>query len=107
MGNLLIEPGETSQERLIAGIDEGILVESVLGLGQGNINAGEFSNNVAVAFKIENGKIVGRVKNTMIAGNSYTLLKDRLIDLSDAAHWVYGILHTPAIAVDGVSIVGG
>ncbi|MCD5415741.1 TldD/PmbA family protein, partial [Candidatus Bipolaricaulota bacterium] len=87
MGNLLIGPGETSLEQLIAGIDEGILVESVLGLGQGNINAGEFSNNVAVAFKIENGKIVGRVKNTMIAGNSYTLLKDRLIDFSNKAHW--------------------
>jgi PmbA protein len=59
-----------------------------------------------VAFKIEHGKIVGRVKNTMIAGNAYTLLKDHLIALSSAASWVHGALLTPAITVDQVNVVG-
>ncbi len=106
MSNVLLEPGDIPGEELIAGIDEGLLVDSVLGLGQGNINSGEFSNNVAVAFKIERGKIVGRVKNTMIAGNSYDLLKDHLIGLSKETRFVHGILSTPMIVVDKVNVVG-
>ncbi len=106
VGNVLVSVGDKDENEIIDGIEEGLLVESVLGLGQGNITTGEFSNNVAVAFKIEKGKIVGRVKNTMIAGNTYTLLKDHLIALSNAASWVHGTLHTPAIAIDQVNVVG-
>jgi len=106
MSNVLLAPGDVPEEELIAGIDEGLLVDSVLGLGQGNINSGEFSNNIAVAFKIEKGKIVGRVKNTMISGNSYDLLKDHLIGLGKETRFVHGILSTPMIAVDKVNVVG-
>lgn len=106
MSNVVVRKGERLETGLISGIEEGLLVESVLGLGQGNINAGEFSNNVAVAFKIEDGKIVGRVKNTMIAGNAYSLLKEQLIGLGSEPQWAGGALQTPAIAVDGVSVVG-
>ncbi len=106
VGNILVSVGDKDENEIIDGIEEGLLVESVLGLGQGNITTGEFSNNVAVAFKIEKGKIVGRVKNTMIAGNTYTLLKDHLIALSNAESWVHGTLHTPVIAVDQVNVVG-
>jgi len=106
VGNVIVSVGDKDENEILAGIEEGLLVESVLGLGQGNINTGEFSNNVAVAFKIERGKIVGRVKNTMIAGNTYTLLKDHLIALSSAARWVHGTVHTPTVAVDQVNVVG-
>jgi len=104
--NVLVSAGDASEKEMIASIEEGLLVESVLGLGQGNIAAGEFSNNVAVAFKIEDGKIVGRVKNTMISGNTYTLLKDNLIALGNSPTWVLGAVNTPPIAVDGVSVIG-
>lgn len=106
MNNVIVAEGKTAEEQLISEIDEGLLVESVLGLGQGNINAGEFSNNVAVAFKIKHGRVVGRVKNTMIAGNVYTLLRDSLIGVGSKAEWAYGALLTPAIAVNSVSVVG-
>ena len=106
VGNVLVSVGDKDENAIIDGIEEGLLVESVLGLGQGNITTGEFSNNVAVAFKIEKGKIVGRVKNTMIAGNAYTLLKDQLIGLGNAASWAHGTLHTPVIAIDQVNVVG-
>ena len=106
VSNVLVSAGDASEKEMIASIEEGLLVESVLGLGQGNIAAGEFSNNVAVAFKIEDGKIVGRVKNTMISGNTYTLLKDNLIALGRNPTWAMGILNTPAIAVDGISVIG-
>lgn len=103
--NILLGAGETPETELVAGIEEGLLVEAVLGLGQGNLASGDFSNNVAIAFKIEKGRVVGRVKNTMIAGNSYLLLKESLIGLGAEARWAHGVLKVPTIAVAGVSVV--
>ena len=100
----MVLPGDTSLDEMLRGLDEAILVEQVIGLGQGNVLSGEFSNNVSMGFLVRNGEVVGRVKNTMIAGNVYELLKDQLIGLSDRAEWVFGMLNTPAIAVDGVGV---
>jgi PmbA protein len=101
---VLVPPGDQSLEEILVGLDEALLVEQVIGLGQGNIQAGEFSTNVSLGFLVRKGEIVGRVKNTMIAGNVYDLLRDQLIALSDRAEWYNGILHAPAIAVDGVGV---
>ena len=46
--NLMIGAGETQLADMIAGIDEGLLIEDVLGLGQGNIISGAFSNPVSL-----------------------------------------------------------
>ncbi|MBS3813460.1 TldD/PmbA family protein [Candidatus Bipolaricaulota bacterium] len=102
--NLVIPPGERSFGKMISDIDRGLLVDQVLGLGQGNVLSGEFSNNVSVAYCIEDGAISGRVKNTMIAGNVFNLLQDNLV-LAGQTEWVGGDLKGPAIAVDGVSVV--
>jgi PmbA protein len=104
ISSLLVETGTASEAELISGIKHGLLVDGVLGLGQGNLNAGDFSNNVAAAFVIQDGKIAGRVKNVMLAGNSYDLLRDHLIGLGDKAEWVYGRLLCPAIAVNNVNV---
>lgn len=85
--NLGIAPGKTSVEDLIAGMAEGIIVDQVLGAGQSNQLAGEFSVNVDLGYKVENGKIVGRIKNTMVAGNVFEAF-DHLVDLSDRPEWV-------------------
>jgi PmbA protein len=104
ISSLLVGTGIASEAELIGGIKHGLLVDGVLGLGQGNLNAGDFSNNVAAAFVIQDGKIAGRVKNVMLAGNSYDLLRDHLIGLGDKAEWVYGKVLCPAIAVNNVSV---
>jgi PmbA protein len=101
----LIPAGDQSVEAILHDQDEALLVEDVIGLGQGNVIAGEFSNNVAIGYLIQRGEIVGRVKNTMIAGNVYELLKERLIALSDRPEWFAGWLRVPTIAVDGVGVV--
>lgn len=100
----VIPPGEKSLDQILKDLDEALLVESVMQLGGGNPLAGEFSNPISLGFLVRRGEIVGRVKNTMIAGNVYDLLRDKLIALSDQAEWVFGFLHTPAIAVDNVSV---
>ena len=105
MTNVVVKEGVGEEKDLLRAVGDGLLVEGVLGLGQGNIAAGDFSNNVAAAFRIEKGELVGRVKNTMIAGNSYRLLKENLVGLGGKAGWVYGFLRVPPIAVGDVSVV--
>ena len=60
--NVIIEPGEMKFEDMIKDMKRGILVDQVLGGGQSNILAGEFSVNIDLGFLVENGEIVGRVK---------------------------------------------
>lgn len=101
---LLISPGEKRVGKLISDLDSGLMVDQVLGLGQGNPLSGEFSNNVSVAYRIEDGAITGKVKNTMIAGNIYELLAGE-VEMGQEAEWVGGGLKAPAVALENVNVV--
>jgi PmbA protein len=103
--NLVMQPGETPLAEILAGIDEGILVENVLGLGQGNTISGAFSNPLALAFKIEKGEIIGRVKDLSIAGNIYDLLKN-ITAVSKEAQWVYSTFYAPYVLVPEMNVAG-
>ncbi len=103
--NIVLQPGQTPLKEIIASIDEGILVESLLGLGQGNIISGAFSNPLALAFKIEKGEIVGRVKDLSIAGNIYDLLKD-VAAVSQEAQWVFNSFYAPYILIPEMNVAG-
>jgi PmbA protein len=102
--NFMIQSGQTPLKDMIASIKEGILVEGLLGLGQGNIISGAFSNPLALAFKIEKGEIVGRVKDLSIAGNVYDLLKN-VAAVSQEAEWVYGSIHAPYLLLPEMNVV--
>ncbi|HVM70467.1 MAG TPA: metallopeptidase TldD-related protein [Anaerolineales bacterium] len=103
--NLIIQPGETPLKEMLAGIDEGILVDNLLGLGQGNIISGAFSNPLALAFKIEKGEIVGRVKDMSIAGNIYDLLKD-VAAVSQEYQWAFSSFMAPYILIPEMNVAG-
>ena len=102
--NLVVNEGTTSYEDMVKQTKEGLLVHSVLGLGQGNPISGEFSVNLHVAYKIENGEVVGRVKDVMLAGNTYTALKN-IMAIGDTAEWAGGTLLTPPIQIANLSVV--
>lgn len=102
--NLVMAPGDTPLADMISSIDEGYLIDSVLGLGQGNIVSGAFSNPVALGFKIEKGEIVGRVKDISIADNIYELLKD-VSAVSQERIWVYDEILVPSILVPEMNII--
>ena len=74
--SLAVEEGGDDMESMIKNIKEGVLVEEVMGASQGNVMGGEFSGNILLGYKIENGEVSGRVKDTMISGNIYEALKD-------------------------------
>ena len=100
---LLVEEGAAALDDLIAGMDEGLIVERLLGAGQGNLLGGDFNANVLLGYKVERGRVAGRVKNTMVSGNAYRALSD-LIAVGGEGRWVGGGLHAPPIAVGGVSV---
>jgi PmbA protein len=102
--NLLFAAGTAPLADLIAGIDEGLLVEDPLGLGQGNVISGAFSNSLGLAFKIERGEIVGRVKDVSIAGNIYDLLQD-VSAVSQETEWIYYNFRLPYILLPEVNVV--
>ncbi len=95
--NLVIKPGDTSYEQMIAETKEGLLVHSMLGLGQGNAISGAFSVNVQLGYKIEDGKVVGRVKDVMLAGNVYDALKS-IAAIGDQPRWVHGLYGSASLA---------
>jgi PmbA protein len=98
-----IAHGDTHFEDMITGIKEGLIVEELLGAGQGNELGGDFRANVSLGYKIENGEIVGRVKDTMISGNVYKVLS-QVEQVGDAAEWVFGSMRSPAIQCLGVEV---
>jgi PmbA protein len=100
---LIMSRGNTSFDNMIKDIDEGLVVEQLMGASQGNMLSGDFSGNVLLGFKIEKGEIVGRVKDTMVSGNIYQLLKKIDIIGSDTK-WVGGFLHIPSIMCANVSV---
>lgn len=101
-----IRPGRTPYATILSGMKDGLIIEGLLGAGQGNELGGDFRANVALGYRVKDGKIIGRVKDTMISGNVYTVLNN-IEDISDTAEWVYGSMRSPAILCRGVEIASG
>jgi len=98
----VIPPGDTTLDDMISDIKEGLVIEQVMGATQGNVMAGDFSGNVLLGYKIENGRITGRVKDTVISGNVYTLLKE-IVAVGNTASWAGGSF-TPPIYFPALSV---
>ncbi|MFZ2331222.1 MAG: metallopeptidase TldD-related protein [Atribacterota bacterium] len=103
ISNLVIPEGETTFADMVKDIKKGIIVDQVLGLGQGNILSGAFSNNVQLGYKIEKGKITGRIKNVMIAGNALEILKD-IVAIGSEVDWKSGRYCFPHIYIKAISV---
>ena len=101
--NIVMNEGQITINNIISDIDEGILVDHLLGAGQGNELSGNFSANISLGYKIEKGKIIGRLKNTMISGNAFDALKD-IEEISLERDQVYGSMMLPYLQTKNVEI---
>jgi len=102
ISSLILSGGDVSFQAMVEDMKEGLIVEQLMGADQGNLLGGDFGGNVLLGYKVENGEIVGRVKDTMIAGNVYQVLKE-LLGIGQEARWVGGILQTPPLYCSRVS----
>jgi PmbA protein len=87
---------------LLGDIRDGLLVDELIGVGQGNVIGGAFSHPVALAYRIERGEVTGRVKDAAVAGNAYELWK-RVGGFGADARWT-GSRWAPSVLFEGVSV---
>jgi len=103
--NILVKGGKKPYPSILKNIKEGILAEQFLGEGQDNPFNGDFSFNLHLGYKIENGEIVGRVKDTMIAGNAFDLLKSGIGEISKETEWVGNSFKCPYAMLEGLTVI--
>ena len=103
ISSLILNGGDVPFEAMVEDTKEGLIVEQLMGADQGNLLGGDFGGNVLLGYKVENGEVVGRVKDTMIAGNVYQVLKE-LLGMGQETRWVGGILQAPHLYCSGVSV---
>ena len=87
---------------LIGDIQDGLIVDDLIGVGQGNVISGAFSHPVGLAYRVQRGEITGRVKNAAVAGNAYDLLK-RIGGFGTDGRWL-GSRWSASLLLDGVSV---
>ena len=87
---------------LIADIQDGLIVDDLIGVGQGNVIGGGFSHPVGLAYRVQRGEITGRVKDAAVAGNVYDLLK-RIGGFGSDGRWL-GSRWSPSLRLEGVSV---
>ena len=100
---ITMQGGDTPNESMIDSIEQGILVEQLLGAGQGNELGGDFRANLSLGFLIQDGEIVGRVKDTMISGNVYEALNN-IESISSKPEIVWGTRSLPWVRTRGVEV---
>ncbi len=98
--NLVIQNGFSTSAQMISRLDNGLIVDQTLGESAGI--TGDFSVNIDLGYRVQNGQVVGRVKDSMVSGNVYSALKD-IIEIGDDGEW-NGACYTPSITLEGLSV---
>jgi PmbA protein len=99
--NLFMEAGTTPRADLIAGVDRGLLITEMMGMGV-NAVTGDYSRGAA-GFWIEDGEIAYPVSEVTVAGN----LKDMFLNLTPADDLVFRTgTDAPSLRIDGMTVAG-
>lgn len=102
--HLIIESGSKTLDEMISSMDRGIIVAGALGAHSGNIPNGDFSIGLSPGLYVENGEIRGRVKDAMVSGNIYNVLKNVISIENKVYNTAFFGLRVPAILLDEVNI---
>lgn len=100
--NLLLCPGTTAREDMVAGIKRGLIITGIMGRGV-NIASGSYSVG-AEGFLIENGVIIRPVNKVTIAGNLREMFAS-LIPASDCSDNSQGA-NAPSCFIEEMMIAG-
>ncbi|HXM38812.1 MAG TPA: TldD/PmbA family protein, partial [Gemmatimonadales bacterium] len=87
---------------LIHDIRDGLIVDDLIGVGQGNVISGAFSHPVGLAYRVQGGEVTGRVKDAAVAGDAYELLK-RIGGFGTDGRWL-GSRWSSSMMLEGVSV---
>ena len=102
---LHLAPGTRSQEELIAGIDDGLLVQSVQGIHSGvNSISGDFSTGAA-GLLIRNGQVAEPVREFTIASTLQRMLLD-MVEVGGDVDWLPMRAAGVSLVVNDVTMSG-
>ncbi len=101
-GNFYVQPGEKSQEEIIGGVKQGLLVTEFLGFGV-NLVTGDFSRG-ASGIWIENGELAYPVEEITVAGNLGEMFSN-LSEIGSDLIW-RGATACPTLRIEGMTIAG-
>lgn len=99
--HLAMAPGDKPLDELLKLMGSGVVVAGVLGAHSGNILNGDYSIGLAPGLWVEGGRIVGVVKDAMVAGNVYEDLKN-VVAVGDTVQDA-PMGRFPALLLDNVS----
>ncbi|MBC7225477.1 MAG: TldD/PmbA family protein, partial [Anaerolineae bacterium] len=103
LSNVVFATGDVPFQEMVRSLKQGLVVDQTMGAWAGNTLAGEFSGNVHLGYLVENGEWVGRVKDTMVAGNVFQALAD-VLALGDTAEWIGGTVRVPHICFRSLGV---
>ena len=101
--NVVLASGELSYADMLSDIKEGVLIDMTMGAWAGNPYGGQVSGNISLGYKIENGRLVGRIKDAMFSVNIFSALAGQLHSLSREQVW-HGNNLFPYIRLNDVNI---
>ncbi|HLY41060.1 MAG TPA: TldD/PmbA family protein [Terracidiphilus sp.] len=101
-GNLYLEPGTMTPEEIIGGVETGLYVTSLMGLGT-NLVTGDYSRG-ATGLWIENGQLTHAVEEVTVAGNLTDMLNHVTAIGNDLVF--RSSLASPTLRIDGMTIAG-
>jgi PmbA protein len=107
--NIIIEGETMSEEELIGGVKEGIIVGHVMGAHTSNKASGDFSVAIYSGYAIKDGRIAYPLKGGMIGGNMPEMLMSAALGnnykaVDSGASPASGLI--PSIRFDNVSVSG-
>lgn len=104
--NFYFQPGNQSPEEILAGVERGLYVDSVMNTGSINPISGEYSVS-ARGYWIENGRVVHPVNEVTVAIPLAELLRNVRAVGNDLRFSPFGgAVGAPTLRVDGVMIGG-
>ncbi|MGB9718664.1 MAG: TldD/PmbA family protein [Thermoproteota archaeon] len=89
--HLHLKPGDASFEEIVRETRNGVLVMGTIGEQLSNPVSGHLNATITHAYMVENGEMVKPVKNGVISGNFYEMLKDGLEMIGNDTRHDYGV----------------
>ncbi len=101
--NFFVEPGKVDFASLIKNLDQGVMIQEVMGLHTVDPISGDFSLGCSGQW-VEKGQKAYPVKSIAIAGNLYQLFQ-KVAEVGDDLRFL-GKIGSPSLLIDGLEVSG-
>ena len=102
--NIIMAPGNTDLKEMIGSIKYGAIIRNFAGIHTMDSVTGNFSQGVNAGHIIENGKVTKSIADSMVAGNMYDALKQKILISKQLIE--KGTYKLPYVLIPKLSLIG-